>query len=281
MPVQFELGPFLNQIADPDRCRLALERLDAILASNGRACFNHPRAILTTDRLSIAQKLSGIDGLHVPQTLRLILDNPAALHEEIVAADMQYPILARVAGDHGGVSLIKIDAREDLPMLVKLNAFGKAIYLTAFHDFVSADGRYRKFRIAVVAGRFFLRHMLVGDGWLLHHRRRGAGTVEEEGQMLGSFDSTLGPRVASIVEEITRRLDLDYYGIDCHLSEDGEMTLFEANACMNILSNPYPSPNIWDRPNARIKEALFSLLKQPRTWRYPPRVRQTPAESIL
>jgi hypothetical protein len=272
VPVQFEPGPILNQIADPDRCRMTLEKLAVAIGESRRACFNHPRSVLTTDRLSVSRKLSGVDGLRVPQTLRLILENPAALHEEIVAAGLQYPVLARVAGDHGGVSLVKIDAREELSALHKFNAYGKAIYLTAFHDFVSADGRYRKFRIAVVGDRFFLRHMLVGDGWLLHHKRRGAGTEQEEAQMLDSFDSTLAPRLEPTVKEITGRLDLDYYGIDCHVSEDGLITLFEANACMNILSNPYPSPNMWDRPNERIKEALFSLLKRPRTWRYPPRV---------
>ncbi|HEY7976846.1 MAG TPA: hypothetical protein VID67_01525 [Rhizomicrobium sp.] len=266
MPVRFEPGPILNQIADPDRCGRSLEKLAAAVAESGRACFNHPRAILATDRLSVAQKLSGIDGLHVPQTLRLTLDDTAALHEEIAAAGLQYPVLARVAGDHGGVSLLKIDSREELPTLCKLNAHGKAIYLTAFHDFVSADGRYRQFRIVVVGDRFFLRHLLVGDSWLLHSKRRGAGTEEEEAQMLEGFDSTLGPRVAPIVKEITRRLDLDYYGIDCHVPEDGEMTLFEANACMNILFNNDPS-NMWHRPNERIKDALFSLLKRPGAWR--------------
>jgi glutathione synthase/RimK-type ligase-like ATP-grasp enzyme len=266
VPVRFEPGPILNQIADPDRCGRSLEKLAAAVAESGRACFNHPRAILATDRLSVAQKLSGIDGLHVPQTLRLTLDDTAALHEEIAAAGLQYPVLARVAGDHGGVSLLKIDSREELPTLCKLNAHGKAIYLTAFHDFVSADGRYRQFRIVVVGDRFFLRHLLVGDSWLLHSKRRGAGTEEEEAQMLEGFDSTLGPRVAPIVKEITRRLDLDYYGIDCHVPEDGEMTLFEANACMNILFNNDPS-NMWHRPNERIKDALFSLLKRPGAWR--------------
>jgi glutathione synthase/RimK-type ligase-like ATP-grasp enzyme len=45
------------------------------------------------------------------------------------------------------------------------------------------------------------------------------------------------------IQEITKRLDLEFYGIDCSLDRDGKMLLFEANANMNILTNDHPQMN--------------------------------------
>jgi hypothetical protein len=55
--------------------------------------------------------------------------------------------------------------------------------------------------------------------------------------------------------------------VDCALTRTGELLLFEANACMNILENTQPSPNMWDAPIARILGAIETLLVTPSAWR--------------
>jgi glutathione synthase/RimK-type ligase-like ATP-grasp enzyme len=43
------------------------------------------------------------------------------------------------------------------------------------------------------------------------------------------------PQLRPAIDEITSRLKLEYYGIDCNLRPDGQMLIFEANANMNNL----------------------------------------------
>jgi len=63
------------------------------------------------------------------------------------------------------------------------------------------------------------------------------------------------------------RLDLDYFGVDCHIDRNRDVLLFEANACMKVLKNYRPLPNRFEAPIARIRTALESRLAAPDTWR--------------
>jgi hypothetical protein len=265
-------GPLLNHIADADRCGLVLKKADQIATQTRRACFNFPKSVARTTRDEVARSLQGIEGLRVPKTIRHAFEGAEGLGEAIAAAGLAWPLLVRIAGDHGGVSTIKLDQPADISQANKLNCYGAMVYATEFCDFASADGRYRKFRIAIIGDQIFLRHMIVGDEWLLHAQRRGKNTVTEEARMLRTFDTELAPKLRPLFLEIARRLDLDYLGVDCNIAEDGSVLLFEANACMNILANTQASPNMWDSPIARIKETLLALLSRPRNWRHPPPV---------
>jgi hypothetical protein len=263
-------GPLLNHIADADRCGIVLKKADQIATQTRRACFNFPKSVAKTTRDEVARTLHGIEGLRVPKTIRHAFDGVDGLSAAIADAGLAWPVLVRIAGDHGGVSTIKIDRPSEIGEAAKLNCHGATVYVTEFSDFVSPDGRYRKFRVAIIGEQPFLRHMVVGDGWLLHAQRRGKNTVTEEARMLRTFDTELAPKLRPLFLEIARRLDLDYLGVDCNIADDGTVLLFEANACMNILANTQASPNMWDGPIARIKEALLTLLSTPRYWRHPP-----------
>jgi glutathione synthase/RimK-type ligase-like ATP-grasp enzyme len=164
--------------------------------------------------------------------------------------------------------MVRVDSAEEMDKILELDRGPRPFYVTEFCDFVSPDGRYRKYRIAVVGEQIFLRHVIVGDKWLLHAARRTTNTEEEELQVLSSFDRDLAPRMRPVFREITRRLGLDYFGVDCAQHKSGEILLFEANACMNILDNTKRSPNMWDEPIAHIKRALEARLAQPHTWRH-------------
>lgn len=268
-PLQLGPGPLLNHMADPDLYSSVLRKLENYAQSAARPCFNHPSSVLRTYRDEVSKVLTGITGLRVPSTIRLVVTDIAAMDVAIAAAGLIYPVLIRIAGDHGGVSMMKIDAPDKLSELYKLNCYEKAVYVTQFADFVSADGRYRKFRIVVVGDKIILRHMVVGDSWLLHAQRRSEATETEEAEILEGFDRETAPKVRAVCMEIADRLDLDYFGIDCSISAEGDVTLFEANACMNIMFNSTPSPNMWDKPIADIKAALFHLLRSPTLWRHP------------
>ena len=234
-PAKLRPGAILNHIGDADICSLALEAARQIVRKTGRPCFNHPDAIARTTRDRVAETLQGISGLDVPKTIRIAAPSAAELREAVARAGLEYPILVRVAGTHGGISMVKLDDPNAVDEIDTLERSTRsALYATEFRDFAGPDGHYRKFRIVMVGDEMFLRQMIVG-GQLADprtaprfgHPRRGARSL------LVVQGKTCCP-AEPIFREIAKRLDLDFFGVDCAIDEAGIVTLFEANACMKI-----------------------------------------------
>ena len=261
-------GAILNHIADPDICSQALGLVARIADQAQRPCFNHPSAVVRTTRDSVARLLEGIPRLTVPKTIRVEHTSSADVRNAVKDAELRYPILVRVVGSHGGKDRVLIERPEAMDEITQLPHPGRPLYLTEFFDFVSADGLYRKFRIVVVGNIMLVRHCVTGEHWSLHGARRTANTEQEEAAVFDNFDRDWVPSLRPIFHEIARRLDLDYFGVDCNIDADRQVLLFEANPCMKILYNHRPLPNMFEAPIARIKTALESLLASPETWRY-------------
>lgn len=267
IPVRLGPGALLNHVADSDVCSRALELIEQIVSRVARPCFNAPAAIARTTRDQVARSLAGIPGLIVPKTIRIPGSSPEDVLAAAQEASLTFPILVRVAGAHGGLEMVRIDTPENAGQIAELKSGKRPLYVTEFHDFVSPDGFYRKTRIAVVGEEIFLRHHVVGESWLLHSARRTHDTEAEEIATFAGFDAGWGTKLRPLFREIARRLDLDFFGVDCSIDPAGQVTLFEANACMLILKNTAPSPNMWDAPIARIRKAVEDLMATPEKWR--------------
>jgi len=268
-PIPVKLGPgaLLNHVADADICFRALELIEQIVSKVARPCFNAPAAIARTTRDQVARALEGIPGLIVPKTIRI----PACPPDEVIRAArdgaLSFPILVRVAGAHGGLEMVRVDSPEDVGRISELKSGKRSLYVTGFHDFMSHDGLFRKSRIAVVGEDVFLRHHVVGETWLLHSASRALNTEAEERTAFAGFDAGWGTSLRPLFREIGRRLDLDFFGVDCNIDASCRVILFEANACMLILKNTVKSPNMWDVPIARIIRAVEDLMATPEKWR--------------
>jgi glutathione synthase/RimK-type ligase-like ATP-grasp enzyme len=264
--LNFGPGAFLNHIADPDTCAGSLDVATRIVGKLARPCFNGPGAVARTSRDGIARILTGVPGLKVPKTIRLQHAVDSQIRAAIAQAGLEYPVLLRAVGSHGGISLIKADTPEKVEELIRRKRGRKELYATEFRDFKSRDGRYRKYRVVVVGEEILLRHCIIADDWLLHATRRSDGTEEMERAMFARFEREWASQLRPVFRKIATRLQLDLFGVDCNIDEDGRVLLFEANACMNILKNTSPSPNMWDAPIAKIKSAVEERLAAPSTW---------------
>ena len=267
IPLRLGPGPLLNHAADADLCKETLRLIERIALKVQRPCFNHPAAIARTTRDEVARVLTGIPGLDVPKTIRSDVLTARELADVVSRAGLAYPVLVRVAGSHGGLDMVRVEGPDALDRMSTLKRDGRSLYVTEFRDFKSADGFHRKARVVVVEDRIFLRHFVVGNRWLLHTDDRAENTEREERAMFAAFDTEWVPRLQPIFSVIADRLDLDFFGVDCHLGPDGQVLLFEANSCMYILNNMLPSPNMWDAPIERIKTAVEDLLATPSRWR--------------
>ncbi|MES2723945.1 MAG: hypothetical protein V4656_12405 [Pseudomonadota bacterium] len=268
MSLRVAPGPMVNYLADPDIYGVALGKAERVARAMGGPCLNWPGAVLRSGRDSVARALAGIPGVVAPRTERLRGSGPPELARMIADLGMRYPVLIRPVGAHGGKELLRIDGPGDLEGLVAGWMCDAPLYVTEFHPFADPDGVHRKYRLAVIGDQIILRHVIIGDTWLLHADSQAEGTEADEEARLASFQEGLLPVIAPAVHEIARRLGLDVFGIDCHLDQDGRLLLFEANACMNFLARSVPPPNMWDAPVEAIRSALLALLADPTRWRH-------------
>lgn len=253
----------INEISDPDSHHFALKRCMAFCEQQGKPIVNNPVAILGTTRDAVAKKLQGIAGLQMPITLRISPRSPQEIIDAVSQYSLQYPVIFRAAGDHGGISTVRIDRPEESMAATYAYALdGRDYYLTPFVDYQSEDGFYRKYRLVVVDGKVFLRHLIISDQWLVHAGGRNGTeqTMEEEKSLLETFQHELAPALQPMIQVIHRAIGLDYFGIDCAINRHREMTVFEVNANMNILVNQYAAPNIWEKPITDIIAALTTVI---------------------
>lgn len=254
-----------NEISDADTHSVSLRKAKQLrkLFPELR-CINEPEAVEASTRDRAAERLSGIDGLIVPRTLRLQPRSPDAVLS-LWQASFDAPVILRRAGSHGGMDTVLLKTPEDIEKLHALPLDGSDYTLTEFVDYRSDDGLYRKYRFAVIDGEPFVRHLIMSEDWNIHaasreQMKQREDLVQEEEDQLESFERKLKPRIRERVRDIHKRIGLDFFGIDCHMTPKGDMILFEANANMNILVNPAPAPNVWEPCIDRMLDALVHMI---------------------
>lgn len=219
-----------NTLGDVDHDDGQIAAASTVCDSLGKPVLNPPGAIRRTGRDRAPELFADIPGLVTPAAWRASPDDLASL---AVAA----PLLVRPAGDHGGENLVLL--RDDADKRAYLsNGPGERLLLTAFHDFRSTDGLWRKYRFIFVDRRVHPYHLAIAEHWLVHYWRADMGRSDwkraEEERFLADWRGVFGAQAAAAVEEAARRLDLDYGGMDCALTDDGRVILFEANACVLV-----------------------------------------------
>ena len=224
----------LNAIGDPDIAEASRPAVTRFLASCDRPVLNPPAAIEATYRHRIGETLAGIADLVVPRAARLRAGAIAeqGLARAVLQAGLGWPVIVRPAGSHGGKGLALARSLDELNDA----APATDTYVTAFHDYRSPDGFYRKYRMIFVDRRPHAYHLAIGPHWMVHHRSaemaEDAERIAEEMRFLCDPEAALGERALAAIRAVGERLDLDYGGIDFGLTGDGQVLLFEANATM-------------------------------------------------
>ena len=265
-PVHLDLPDVvLSAICDPDTNGRTLKIVADVVEKIGRPVVNPPERVMTTTRAEMSERLQGIDGLIVPKTVRLTPEFASDINDAIEDGTISYPFLFREAGAHGGTKLALLESKEDLRLLDQFAFDGRTFYATEFVDFRSDDGLYRKYRVLLIGGVPFPKHLIVSDHWNIHAEDRHrfmdeTQFVREEERFLDTFTASRYPALTAIADE----LQLDYCGVDFALDANDQLVLFEANACFRALVGRESSTQIESHEThlARIKEALTSLIRQ-------------------
>lgn len=257
----------LNLISDPDQNPKTLRVAERLTTNYRDRLINDPRHVTKTSRDNMARTLKGIAGLHIPRVLRLHNPTLQRLRKRMSAKDFRFPAIVRRTGTQTGGIVGLFQRPEDMSDL--FGTLTEEYYFTEFVDCRWSDGLYRKMRLFRIGEETILRHMLISDDWNIHGRaRRGIMKDRQDlrDQEREFFEGGAEPAMTlarDIMEEIGQRTKLDYFGMDCGPTEDGQFVLFEANATMNIT----PQSNNTDYTYARGglvqgKNALPDLLRQ-------------------
>jgi glutathione synthase/RimK-type ligase-like ATP-grasp enzyme len=224
----------LNMLADPDRYREALEYLDSRLVGFDNPIFNHPRAVLNTSRDVVWKTLKDVNHLTAPKCVRFSPTNPNDFLSTFRDSGFSYPVLIRPAGTHTGKEMLLISSEKHWNEMFSMAWGGRELYMTQWVDFRNDQGEWRKIRLSVTPDHIAIRHILYGDGWLIHAMERGPEEADRELAVIEKFEDW--ERLKKLGAEVRDRVGLDFFGIDLGWKSEEEFVLFEANASMSIIS---------------------------------------------
>lgn len=222
-----------------------LDNLDTLLRGWSTPIVNAaPGAIRSLSRRGVAAIFESDPLVYVPpveQVAREVLYAMAAemFPPSALLPDTSFPIIVRPFGTHAGKGMAKIDTPHQLAAYVKARD-EEVFYISAFVDYSSPDGKFRKHRVAFIDGKAYASHLAVSDNWMVHYLNAGmmdhAERRAEEAAWMASFDEECAVRNADAYASIVKRLGLDYFAIDCAELPDGRILLFEADVAMIVHS---------------------------------------------
>ncbi|MGA0600881.1 hypothetical protein ACO2Q3_09275 [Caulobacter sp. KR2-114] len=255
-----------NTIGDPDLAGPSAGSVRAFLAGNAKPLLNDPALVMRTHRHEIPRLLGDIPGVVAPAAARAPAEEAGRLGLAGAAArhGLALPLLVRPVGSHGGKGLHRVQTEADWASIPALQG---DVYLTCYHDYRSADGRWRKGRVIFVDGRPFPYHFAVADDWMVHYESAGmvgaADRLAEEARFLEDPAAVIGETGWAAIGEIGRRLGLHYGGVDFAPLADGRILVFEANATMLVHPEDPDGPLAYKNPAVqRIIDAFQAMLER-------------------
>lgn len=253
----------VNLVSDADQAADILPEVVALTDQLGKTLINPPREILKTTRDGTVAALSGLPHVLVPKSVRVPAGSaiePASLEALLPGA---LPVLARPAGTHGGDDFEPFETLEALSAFLGENPDSDH-YLIDYIDYQSPDGLFRKYRFIFIEGEILPYHLAIGDTWKVHHVNTDMinqrWMQDEEAAFLEDPTRYFSPANMAGLKAISRAFDLSYFGVDCGLTRDGELVVFEVNASMLVHQHnedmPYKTPHV-----ARIKAVFDEMLR--------------------
>ncbi|RXG85439.1 MULTISPECIES: hypothetical protein [Bradyrhizobium] len=254
--------------SDSEECRDALALIEKAAPEWPRPLLNRPDLIGNLDRDKLYRLLTGVPGLDIPATVHATREQLSDLAQgriacEAIADELHFPMIARPRGSHAGVGLAKlIDAAALAAYLAERKE--QDFFVARFVDYVSPDGLYRKYRLAMVDGKPYACHMAIADRWDIWYLNAYMAFSEEkraeEAVFMLDFDHAFAARHKSALEEMSRRVGLDYFIVDCAENQNGELLVFEADntAVVHNMDSPVVFP--YKPPQMRKIFAAFTAM---------------------
>lgn len=232
----------LVAIAESEANRDLLPLVAQLVAHWPRPVINRPEHIAVLSRDGVCAALAGVPGMLLPKTIRTDRGSLGALAAgdidvtELLPGDA-FPLIVRPLGSHAGTDLDKVlDAAELAAYLGRVG--GQEFYLSRFIDYSGADGLFRKYRVVLIAGVPYICHFAISQHWMIHYLNAGMTESlekrQQEADCMLHFDEQFARRHRAALADIDRRIGLEYVGIDCAETADGQLLIFEIDNAMIV-----------------------------------------------
>lgn len=254
--------------SDSEECREALALVEKAAPRWPRPMLNRPELIGNLDRDKLYRLLADIPGLDIPVTAHATRAQLSALAEgqitcKDITGELHFPMIARPRGTHAGVGLAKLD---DAPALAAYLAERQEqdFFVARFVNYAGPDGLYRKIRLTMVDGKPYACHMAIADRWDIWYLNAYMAFSEEkraeEAIFMQDFDRAFAARHKNALGEMSRRVGLDYFIVDCAENRNGELLVFEADntAVVHNMDSPVVFP--YKPPQMRKIFAAFTAM---------------------
>jgi hypothetical protein len=202
-----------------------------------RPVLNDPVRVLRLARERVWRVLQDVPGCLVPPSAVVSRSDLQRLAQGDLAAEdllpgAGFPLICRPQGSHAGHGLVRVADRTELAAHLAASVEPRYV-ISNFVDYRSADGQFRKYRIAFVAGRPYPVHLALSARWMVHYLNgdmldRPDNRAEEQ-RFFDGFEQGFGRRHAQTLADIDARLGLDYFSIDCGETSDGRLLVFECD----------------------------------------------------
>ena len=250
----------INTICDPDTCKKALHLASELIKKLDVPVINHPDNILKTTRDNIYELFKNTAGIRAPKTIRIAPRSLNDIRNLMQNGSLAFPSIVREAGKHSGLKTFLLEKPDQIHELEQFAFDGRDYYITVFVDFRSRDGLYRKARFFIINGTFYPRHVILSTNWNIHAGSRKelmANSTDyqlEEEKFLNYMDCQILHRCRILYET----LKLEFFGIDCNISDENELLIFEINASMKPFGTTTPFPYL-KRSSDSIRGAINDL----------------------
>ncbi len=231
----------LNTIACADRMapelKVARRFVDSV---PDYSVINHPAAVLRTTREENYRRLSRIDGVRFPITLRarFALHNTAEMLDQAMAGGLNFPFIVRPTNTHTGSKVWLVRNRSQFSDYFLGAQPDIDYYMIEYIEARGINGLFNKTRTLCIDGVYYPIANLHHDGWSVHSGDRysvmqnSLDLQRRELAYLNDMPGYLGEANLRRLEEIGNALQLDFFGIDFSLRPDGSLLVFECNAAM-------------------------------------------------
>lgn len=204
--------------------------------------LNRPHDIVKVARDSAARLLGHLPGIQMPPTYRVhgqqlrgFVD--AQTGTSALPEDLRFPLIVRPIDSHAGQQLHRLDDASSLWAMLATGEQNNEFFVSNYIDYRNTDGLFRKYRLVLIEGRPFPCHLAISSHWMIHYLNAGmAESAEkraEEAHFMMNF-SAFTARHAQALQAIQHTLGLDYLGIDCAETTNGDLLIFEVDPAMVV-----------------------------------------------
>jgi hypothetical protein len=103
--------------------------------------------------------------------------------------------------------------------------------------------------------------MAISEHWMVHYLNAGmyesAEKRDEEARFMARFDEDFARRHEAALRAVCERVGLDYFGLDCAETPDGELLIFESDVAMIV--HAMDSPDMFPYKQQQMRKVFAAF----------------------